>query len=437
MNAKFSDMTSKKNSAKHEFNQLVQTLTLASAKEGFGAETDSNEQSDPSENSEPSDQSEQSNDQSCASESQEDQSNDSSFDEETLSLNHKNLQQFFRDKKHAEKNNQDHSNSKKYQAAITDKNGFSKSRYQNVDEDGDDEQLEPFYDDKSNGYMVPEGRIDLNSVRESQNQMYSQDTSDKLYQDAKNSLNRTKCLLLASQHDNEFLNEMSYEESSKNENEILNLSSKRVKNILRNKQKRQKMKQVSNSNKKKFQQFATQNDDSDSCKILVSTELEQDNTEESKESFKHNITSRNYIHSQLDNMNRRSEQNFVQTTSSGNLVLYDSSCQSPQEMMDPEFIENKITHQHMKVYDHPQAYELNSDDDQDTLQNDKIAGKPNSYCLDEQYPHYYMRDESDDVGDLDDDCRDYDEDDMSEEVVQPAKKIHKYVQQLSGSKFKH
>jgi hypothetical protein len=350
MNAKFKDITSTKHSTKNEFEKLVQTLTLASAKDHYSVETESNEDWDLPADENNSDS--------------EGESNDSSYDEETLNLNHKNLQQFFRSKN--SKNSQIYIDDisskiwKKNNKKKEEKLCFSKSRYQHVDSDCEDEQLEPFYDEQTKSYMIPEGKIDLGKASSPRTDQYSE--SDELYRNAKNSLDRTKILLLASQQDNEFLNEISYEEDSKNEVEILNLSSKRVKNILRNKEKRRNMK--SSIHQEQLQKLKEKiNEDSDSCKIQFSTDLDPD--EESKASFKRRQSSRNQLHSQ----------HYIQTTSSGNLVLYDSvvrsSCQSPQEMFDPHFIENKITNQHMKVYDLPHNYA----DYDDPLQDEKVAGK--------------------------------------------------------------
>lgn len=73
MNNKFEDITSSKYSAKHEFNKLVQTLTMSTKDHRNQYYTDSNgdEEGEESDN----------------------HSNSSSFDEETSNMNQKNLKQ--------------------------------------------------------------------------------------------------------------------------------------------------------------------------------------------------------------------------------------------------------------------------------------------------------------------------------------------------------
>lgn len=96
-------------------------------------------------------------------------------------------------------------------------------------------------------------------------------------------------------------------------------------------------------------------EDSDSWKIQISTEIEHDSNEECKV-FNQRTSSRNQIDAKLA-MSKESygpNKYIHQTTSSGNLVLYDSvmraSTSSPQEMLDPNFITN-FNNQHMKVYE--------------------------------------------------------------------------------------
>ena len=152
----------------------------------------------------------------------------------------------------------------------------------------------------------------------------------------------------------------------------------------------------------------------------MSSELDQDLGEETK-TMKERQDSRNKLHV-LDNSKDTYENRvFHQTTSSGNLVLYDSvartSTQSPQEMFDPRLVEKFVSR-------HKNAYEDNHEsDDEDLLQNNHIAGKFSKekfIFLDENMA--YMDEE-------------YEEEDTEEVNPRIRKHINQYIHQLSGSKF--
>lgn len=363
MNSKFEDMTSNKYSAKDEFNRLVQTLTTQNPKDPYQEGSDTGNEADVND------------------------SQNSSFDEETMHLNHKNLKQFFQKKAHVEKRgrkdkkkqgkaNNAHEASKKKN--YPERNQFSNSRYEQVE---DDEEMPQLYSDPSK-----------NSG--------SEDVSDYLYQEAKNSMNRTKMLLMQSQQDSHFIEQMSYSENG--DSDVLNMSRKRVENILRNKQQRKHTYELN---------------EEDSDKVKISTDFEHGQPVRGKQS-------RNNVHSRMAVTRDPTDKFIHQTTSSGNMVLYDSvaraSSQSPQDMLDPQFLE-KMSSQRAKAY---QGTESDSDD---ILQNEKVA--------DETHAFYYAQhsDGEEGMADLEED---YDEYDTSEMHAYRGR-VDKYAQQLSGSKFKH
>lgn len=394
MNYKFEDITSTKHSAKNEFNKLVQKLTMKSALNEYnmsdsGNEADFNDDQD---------------------------SQNSSFDEETMNLNHQNLKQFLY------KNNAKQEG-KYMKQSHPDKAQFSNSRYEHAEEEDD---LDQYYNPHTRSYAVPEGKIDLKNYKNQENNS-DEVNSEQLYQNAKNSLNRTKILMMASQQDNDFINEMSFSDTE-NQIEMLNLSSKRVEKILRNKEKRK----TKESSKPQYTYENMPIEDSDSCKIQASSEQDEDNNEDLKEL--HHQVSRNKTNNRLAMSKDTYEGRYVnQTTSSANLVLYDSvaartSTQSPQEMFDPNFIQ-KVTGKHMKVYQHH--------DEEDLLQNEGVAGKNLTLIvLDETYPRYYGTQSNSDIDENMADC-DEDYDDTNEMDLKGRKHIVQYVHQLSGSKFKY
>jgi hypothetical protein len=394
MSYKFQDITSTKHSAKNEFNKLVQTLTMNSALEQYNVSDSGNEAGNEADNNEGD-------------------SNNSSFDEETMNLNHQNLKQFFRNKAEQERNLQNQ--------GYPDKAQFSNSRYENVEED----DLDQYYDPNTGSYAVPESKIDLQKYK---NHEVVQDdiNSEQLYQNAKNSLNRTKILMMASQQDNEFINEMSFSDTE-NQAEMLNLSRGRVEKIIRNKE----IRKTKDSQKPQYT-YENMPIDSDSCKIQVSSEQDGDSNDDMKDLQPH--PSRNQPKNRLDMSKDTYEGRYIhQTTSSANMVLYDSvegreSTQSPTELLDPNFIE-KVTGQYMQVY---QCH-----DDEDLLQNEGVAGKRSNYnILDETYPRYYGNHSNSDIDENMADC-DEDYDDSHETDFKGRKQINQYVHHLSGSKFKY
>lgn len=379
LNAKFEDIESNKHSAKNEFNRLVQTLTLTSDGDGkFKEPTDDegNEGTSP---------------ENIQSESDADNnlSQNSSFDEETCNLNEKNLKQILKSMAH--KQNETKSGkflkSKKYMDNLGQKKGnkkltknidktcFSNSRYDQVEEDVEDEEFMPYYDERTKSYMIPGGQVDLQNYEESDSQGYNNEVSEQLYQNAKNSLNRTKILLMASQQDMELVNNISYNDISNDDIQKLNLSSKRVKNILRNKQKRK-------MHRDEYLESADV-DESDSCKIQMSSELDNMETYEERQRYlgAKQASRNNLVPGMTESDGMYDPNRFIhQTTSSGNLVLYDSvmraSTQSPQEMMDPQMIQ-RISSQHRQMYN--QNYQSQTpdedEDNMDLLQDEMVAGK--------------------------------------------------------------
>jgi len=85
MNAKFEDIASNKHSAKHEFNKLVKTLTMTSDQNSnaWALDNNSNSDSDHQENYQNIQTTDQVNIRSSDNESDNDCSDNSSFDEET------------------------------------------------------------------------------------------------------------------------------------------------------------------------------------------------------------------------------------------------------------------------------------------------------------------------------------------------------------------
>lgn len=366
MNAKFEDIASSKNSAKLEFNKLVQNLTKPRNCGHKDCESESNEDNEWMHTSE-----NQQTDSDC-----DDWSDNSSFDEQTLHLNHEKLKQYFKNKAKQEevvKKTQIANNAQMFvrnvdtgkkgsKKELPDKACFSNSRYDHVAEDIEEDILQ-FYDDQtrnsynSNKYAVPESKIDLHEL--SAQGSYEQHARDELYVQAKNSLNRTKNLLLASQQDSEEIN---------NEVEMLNLNSKRVKSILRNKEKRKTAKTKNQSELfQKFKSDGSMEEDSESWKIHISTEIDADGQLEESKTMNQRNESRNHLNSRLGAAKSTYDpQRYIhQTTSSGNLVLYDSvmrmSSQSPQEMLDAHLIERLQGNFEIQSY--------NEYSDEDILQN--------------------------------------------------------------------
>ena len=387
MNAKFEDITSNKFSAKQEFNKLVQTLTMTSDRNNYNVETDSNEEQD---------------DEVSSTEEQwrhsfeEKESNNSSFDEETCNLNQQNLKQILhwmsKKQKEAKLNkSQNSQNSKiisqyvknssknlKSNSKIQERTGFSNSRYENTNDDCLDDEIIQYNDDRKS-YMVPESKIDLHNYLLNSQKENDSDLGDQLYQNAKNSLARTKILLMSSHQDIEYGDQAQYEDN----NQMLNFNSRRVKNILRNKHKRMLERQESRSKHTNQQIKEESVNDSESCKMQASSENDHEEYLNNGQNVGTKNSSRNY----WDNTIMRSKsgfdpQRFIhQTTSSGNMVLYDSvmraSSQSPQELLDPNFIE-AINAQHLKVYETQDDRNYNNlieEDEIDILQNQRVAGK--------------------------------------------------------------
>lgn len=236
-------------------------------------------------------------------------------------------------------------------------------------------------------YVVPESKIDLHEYMTNQKDNYDQAISDQLYQNAKHSLNRTKILLMNSQQEFEFANNNLYCDENE-EIQLSNLSSKRVKKILRNKEKR-KLEKVKEESKSKDNRYFREErtNESDSCKMHISSDNEHEGQARDSSQRSNVNISRNYVDNEILSQNKTvSEHNrFIhQTTSSGNMVLYDSAMRastlSPPEMMiDPGLYEQFNSH-HMKVYDTKDEHNLDSDSDEgeeelDILQNHRIAGK--------------------------------------------------------------
>lgn len=107
-----------------------------------------------------------------------------------MNLNHENLKQFFKKKALQGDQSSKYMNSKTHQNNKNDNKGFSSSRYEYVEPEGEDYELMPYYDEQTKSYAVPESKIDLNNYKNRTS--YDDDLSDQLYINAKNSLNRTK-----------------------------------------------------------------------------------------------------------------------------------------------------------------------------------------------------------------------------------------------------
>ena len=340
MNNKFEDITSPKHSAKNEFNKLVQTLTMSSALQDYHADSDTDDEID-------------------------NFSDDSSFDEETLNLNQQNLKNYFKNenkKKHKARQNQKYSHQKSHRNN-EEMAQFSNSRYEKVDEEAN---ADKFYQERVRNYEITQRKAEED---DSNDPDLEESLSDQLYQNAKKSIKRRKGMLEASEQDSEFLDEISYSDIDK-QVEMLNLSNKRVENILRNKEKRRNNQFPKGGTLEKLRNNE-RIEESDSCKIQMSSELDLDAIEESK-GMKQRKSSRNKLQMLENIQDTYDNRYFHQTTSSGNLVLYDSvartSTQSPQEMIDPKFIEQFVTN-----YQNTYAEQQYSDEE-DLLQNDNIAG---------------------------------------------------------------
>jgi len=169
MSHKFEDIASTKHSAKNEFNKLVQTLTMNSALQDYQADSDTDSA---------------------------DISNNSSFDEETLNMNQQNLKNYFSKRMREEQKEEDLKETKQSYYDINrsrrnqhpEKAQFSNSRYDNVDED----EFDQVYHQK-----------DPNYAAQGNNQYYEEEVdesfSDQLYENAKNTINRRKVLMVTSE----------------------------------------------------------------------------------------------------------------------------------------------------------------------------------------------------------------------------------------------
>ena len=121
--------------------------------------------------------------------------------------------------------------------------------------------------------------------------------------------------------------------------------------------------------------------DSESLKMPESSENDPEEYSNRNQNAGNKNTSRNHATNAIMHSKSGFDGNkyIHQTTSSGNMVLYDSvlraSSQSPQEMYDPNFIE-AINAQHLKVYEtqDERNYEAMDYDDMDLLQNQRVAG---------------------------------------------------------------
>jgi hypothetical protein len=267
----------------------------------------------------------------------------------------------------------------KSNSKLQEKAGFSNSRYENTNNDCLDDEIIQYNDDRKN-YMVPESKIDLHNYLLNSQKENDSDLGDQLYQNAKNSLARTKILLMSSNQDIEYGDQMQYEDSN---DQMASLNSRRVKNILRNKHKRMLERQeIKAKHTNNYIQEESVND-SESCKMQASSENDPEEYSSRNQNRDNKNSSRNYG----DNSIIRSKSGFDpnryihQTTSSGNMVLYDSvmraSSQSPQELLDPNFIE-AINQQHLKVYETQDDRNYNNlieDDEVGIMQNQRMIGK--------------------------------------------------------------
>ncbi|CAI2377727.1 unnamed protein product [Moneuplotes crassus] len=373
MNNKFEGLTSPKQSAKNEFNKLVKTLTMNSALQDYNVDSDS-------ENEHNSEQ--------------------SSIDEETLNMNQRDLKKYFKQNMKKQKTDRENSSEEMHSSRnmpsqkYPDRAHFSNSRYENVEDD----ELDQLYSSKRNKYESSEER----SNGYDQNEHNEESSSDQLYEKAKNAINRRK-MMISSEQNSEFLNDIS---SSEHENQLqmLKISSRRVENILRNKQKRRNQPISKEETLDKLRQNKM-SEDSDSCQIQMSSEFDHESIEQNMFNEKQN--SRNKLYGIMDTKDILEGRKFHQTTSSGNLVLYDSvermSSQSPQEYINPEYIQ-RLTQK--------ENYPHDSDED-DLLEDDNIADENIAY-IDQDY-----------------------EEEETEEQIRYRRGLNQYVNQMSQSKFKN
>ncbi|CAI2377380.1 unnamed protein product [Moneuplotes crassus] len=382
MNHKFDGLTSPKQSAKNEFNMLVQTLTMNSALQDYNADSDTDNQED---------------------------SGQSSFDEETLSMNQRDLRKYFKKNMKQQKmiEAQDHDGypeelrtGRRVNQKYIDKHQFSNSRYENVEED----ELDQYYTQQQNKYSSSENKVDNEEY--SHEDDIDESSSDHIYKKAKNSIKRSKMIISTEQED-QLLNEMSYSDPE-NQLEMLKLSSKRVESILRNKQKR-KNKPVCKEETLDNLRQNRMADDSDSCKIQMSSEFDHEYSHGKKMLERKN--SRNRLYEATSPNEVSDKRNFHQTTSSGNLVLYDSvarmSSQSPQEYIDPNYVQRHIPN-------YKNRDESHDFDEDDINSSDNIADEDMAY-----------------------DDQEYEQEVETETQRRYRKGLNKYVNQMSLSKFKN
>ena len=242
MNAKFEDIASTKNSAKHELNKLVKTLTIKNDyKDNTWALNENSETESECTGNEHGLGILNTKDVNLLFSADEDNCSNSSYDEETCNLNQKDLKQILRNM-NKQKKKVKHDKTRQQQNYISlanqnlvSKNGtkrqtergtFSNSRYEDVEVD--EEACDPYYIQQE----------EIIGVTEEENDNH---INDQLYQNAKDSLQRTKILLMSSQKDLELYNQLGYTEE--NNVELLKMNNNRVKNILRNKEKRKNYKQ--------------------------------------------------------------------------------------------------------------------------------------------------------------------------------------------------
>lgn len=360
MNAKFEDIASTKNSAKHELNKLVKTLTMKSDynNNNTWALNENSETESEHTGNENALEILNTKDVNVLSSGDEDDCSNSSYDEETCNLNQKDLKQILKsmskqqqkakhDKTRQQQNYLSLTNqnllSKNSTKRVTERGTFSNSRYEDVEID--EEACDPYY-------IQQEEIIDI--AEEDDNHV-----NDQLYQNAKDSLQRTKILLMSSQKDLEIYNQLGYTED--NDVEIIEMNSNRVKNILRNKEKRKNYKQESYSDHNK--QFMSEASVEESCESNQMHSSEIDESQMSNQRFLMNQTSRNHLNKISNNGKDEFDPNkyIHQTTSSGNLVLYDSvngiSNKSPRDVIDPHYIERNMVKEKNLSLRHAEDYD--------------------------------------------------------------------------------
>ena len=215
-------------------------------------------------------------------------------------------------------------------------------------------------------YTNPDDQIISDGDHED-GQQYDDHINDEMYQNAKNSLQRTKILLMSSQKDMQMYNEMGY--SGHDEQDPSEINSSRVQNILRNKQKRKVHQNDYSDYTKKFLNDASINESTHSNMKHLS-EIERESSQSSNLNFEQNELTKDQSRNYLNNQKMTSDEMYDpnryihQTTSSGNLVLYDSvsggiSNVSPRDTFEPQY--NRQHHQ-MDYSEHEG-------------QNERVAGK--------------------------------------------------------------